>query len=266
MARKRPPNPSNPYGLEDRHWRFCQELLIDDNAAQAAIRAGYSEKTAKQQACRLLTTAGIQRAVADLRAARAQRLEISADRVLQELVLVAFADPNELIELRRICCRFCHGKKFQYQRTAGEMKRDKAGWDIMAEEAKTAGSPVTPFDRMGGEGYDARKAPHANCPECFGEGVPIPFPKDTRNLSESARRLYAGIKVTKDGIEIKMRDQDAALVNIAKHLGMFVNKNEHSGKDGGTIPIEIVGIEIAEPGPCALCLERGSEDPSGEFL
>ena len=91
MLRKRPPNPSNPYGLEDRRWRFCQELLIDDNAAQAAIRAGYSERTAKQQACRLLTNADVRRAVADLRAARAQRLEITADRVLQELAMVAFA-------------------------------------------------------------------------------------------------------------------------------------------------------------------------------
>jgi phage terminase small subunit len=75
----------------------------------------------------------------------------------------------------------------------------------------------------------------------------IPFPKDARLLSERARRLYAGIKVTKDGIEVKMRDQDAALLNLAKHLGMFVQKVEHSGKNGGAIPIRIVGIEIVDP-------------------
>ena len=76
----------------------------------------------------------------------------------------------------------------------------------------------------------------------------IPFPKDTRHLSEGARRLYAGIKVTKDGIEIKMRDQDAALVNIAKHLGMFVNKHEQSGSDGD--PVRITFVEFTDvPAP-----------------
>ena len=83
----------NQYGLEPKHWRFCQELVIDDNATQAAIRAGYSPKGAKQQAARLLTNVDLQRAVADLRAERARRLEVSADRVLKELAALAFSDP-----------------------------------------------------------------------------------------------------------------------------------------------------------------------------
>ena len=79
---KRPP--SNQYGLEDRQWRFCQELIVDDNATQAAIRAGYSQKGAKQTASRLLTNVDLQQAIADMRAARAQRTEISVDLVVQE--------------------------------------------------------------------------------------------------------------------------------------------------------------------------------------
>ena len=101
-------------------------------------------------------------------------------------------------------------------------------------------SSLAPFDPQGGEGYDGRKAVHPDCPECFGEGIAIPFPKDTRHLSEGARRLYAGVKVTGGGIEIKMHDQVAALLNVAKHLGMFVTKHEHGGSADGPIPISII--------------------------
>src|ERR1022692_4215591 len=118
--------------------------------------------------------------------------------------------------------------------------RPLLGWEVLSQKASAAGTPIAPFDPAGGEGYDVRKPPHHDCPECFGEGVAIPFPKDTRHLSEGARWLFAGVKVTKDGIEIKMHDQMAALLNIAKHLGMFVTKVEHSGKNGA-IPITIVG-------------------------
>jgi phage terminase small subunit len=64
------------------------------------------------------------------------------------------------------------------------------------------------------------------------EGIRV---ADTRRVRGPARRLYAGVKKTKDGIEIKMRDQDKALDNIAKFLGMIVNKNEIAGPGGGPI-------------------------------
>jgi len=102
-------------------------------------------------------------------------------------------------------------------------------------------------DPRGGEGYDARKAPHLECPECFVEGIAQPFLKDTRDLSEGAQRLYAGVKVTKDGIEIKMHDPMAALLNVAKHIGMFANKRGCADKESGAIPIQIVGIQIVRP-------------------
>lgn len=238
--------PTNPYGLNPQHWLFCQEMIVDENATQAAIRAGYSAKTATKQASRLLTNVDIQTALKALRAARDERLQFKADDVVRRWIHIADADPNELIEMRRACCRHCHGKQFGYQRTAGEMKAAQAGWENAKKNAE-AGVTVAPFDPMGGEGYDARKPAHPNCPECFGDGVAFPFTKDTRHLSPGARRLYAGVKITKDGIEIKMRDQDAALLNLAKHLGMFVQKVEVSGKDGK--PIEM--IEIVRPAPKA---------------
>ncbi len=69
-----------------------QEYLLDLNATQAAIRAGYSAKTARQQGARLLAEAAIEAAIREAQAARSQRTGITADRVLAELELLAFSD------------------------------------------------------------------------------------------------------------------------------------------------------------------------------
>jgi phage terminase small subunit len=71
---------------------FAQEYLIDLNAKQAAIRAGYSPKTAQAQGCRLLTNVKVQGWIAAAQAQRAKRTEITADRVLEELAKVGFSD------------------------------------------------------------------------------------------------------------------------------------------------------------------------------
>ena len=62
---------------------------------------------------------------------------------------------------------------------------------------------------------------------------------DTRLVPASGRVLYAGAKQTKDGLEIKLHDQAKALENVARHLGMFVDRHEVGGKNGGPINITI---------------------------
>jgi len=85
--------------LTPRQRMFVQEYLVDLNATQAAARAGYSKKTARSQGQRLLTNADIAAAIAKAQAARAERLEITADRVTQEVALLAFFDPDKVYEL-----------------------------------------------------------------------------------------------------------------------------------------------------------------------
>jgi phage terminase small subunit len=72
--------------------RFVAEYLVDLNATQAAIRAGYSAKTASQQGARLLGNAKVAAAIAERQAARAERTGITQERVLEELALLAFSD------------------------------------------------------------------------------------------------------------------------------------------------------------------------------
>ena len=78
--------------------RFVQEYLIDLNATQAAIRAGYSKKTAGAQAHKLLKKPEILEALKIAMESRASRTEVTQDRVLLELGRLAFFDPRRLLD------------------------------------------------------------------------------------------------------------------------------------------------------------------------
>ena len=84
--------------LEDRQQAFCQEYIIDFNATQAAIRAGYSKKTANEQASRLLTNVNIQAEVQRQIEIRSKRTEVTQDRVLLEIARLAFNDPRKAFD------------------------------------------------------------------------------------------------------------------------------------------------------------------------
>lgn len=78
---------------------FVDEYLIDLNATQAAIRAGYSPKTAEQQGSRLLSNVKVKGRVAEKMAERSKRCGINQDRVLQELARIAFVNPADVINM-----------------------------------------------------------------------------------------------------------------------------------------------------------------------
>lgn len=71
--------------LNAKQEMFCKEYLIDLNATQAAIRAGYSEKTARSQGQRLLTNVDVLARVKELKDKRAEELELDAYWVLKRL-------------------------------------------------------------------------------------------------------------------------------------------------------------------------------------
>lgn len=210
---------------------FVREYLVDLCQAKAAVRAGYSPRSARTTARDLMARDDVQAAVVAARAARAERVELSADQVLQDLWAIAKADPRELVEYRRTCCRYCWGKGFRYQRTAGEMERDREAHAALLLKARPAKRAIIgDFDEKGGPGYHAKRDPHPDCEECFGDGIGRTHVHDTRRLSPAAARLYAGMKETKDGFEVKTLDQDGALVNVGRHLGVFKDHVEISGK------------------------------------
>ena len=78
--------------------RFVEEYLIDLNATQAAIRAGYSPHTAKDIGCENLAKPNIAAAISQAMAERSRRTGINQDRVLQELVRIGFAKITDVVD------------------------------------------------------------------------------------------------------------------------------------------------------------------------
>ena len=79
--------------------QFIEEYLIDLNATQAAIRAGYSPDTAKSIGSENLTKPDIQARIAKAMAERSRRTGVNADRVVMELAKIAFVNANDVIDM-----------------------------------------------------------------------------------------------------------------------------------------------------------------------
>jgi phage terminase small subunit len=85
--------------LTKKQKRFVEEYLVDLNATQAAIRAGYSPQTARDIGCENLTKPNIQNAIATAMADRSRRTGINQDRVIQEIAKLAFLNPVDVIDM-----------------------------------------------------------------------------------------------------------------------------------------------------------------------
>lgn len=214
--------------VEDLFERFAQEYVKDFKGGAAARRAGIENpSTSRSWASRTLARPEVAARVAQLKAEQTKRVQIEADDILRPLIEIARTDINELVEFRRTCCRHCWGVEFGYQRTRGEFSAAKMRHGLAVKKARESGADlvdeIPEFEQLGGPGFDASKDPNAECPECNGDGVGSPFIKDTRELG-LASTVYAGVKVTKDGIEVKLQDRMKAFELLGKHLDLFTDK------------------------------------------
>ena len=153
--------------------RFVEEYLVDLNATQAAIRAGYSESTARVIGHENLTKPDIQKAITERRQEMQQRTAITADRVLAEYAKIAFFDPRKLF-------------------TADGAIKPVQYWDD--DVAAVIG------------------------------GLDVVEISDDGEMIGRVKKL-------------KLIDKKGALDSIGKHLGMFVDRTELSGRDGEAIVI-----------------------------
>lgn len=125
--------------LTDKQKCFCEEYLVDLNATQAAIRAGYKPKTARSQGQRLLTNVNIQQYLQQLMDERSERTEITADRVLEELAAIAFSDRTKLAQV---------GKHGEVNFTPTEQLPDEIKKIIAGIENGKYGTKVTTYDKV----------------------------------------------------------------------------------------------------------------------
>ena len=84
--------------MTPKNERFCQEFMIDLNATKAAIRCGYSAKTAKVQGSRLLTKVVIKSRIEELKSQLQKKIGISAESVVKELAKIGFSNIQEYLK------------------------------------------------------------------------------------------------------------------------------------------------------------------------
>lgn len=89
--------PASDHELSAKQAQFVQEYLIDLNGTQAAIRAGYSAKTAAQISDSLLRRPHIKTAMQNAMAERVKRTQITQDDVLRELAKIGFSDIRRIV-------------------------------------------------------------------------------------------------------------------------------------------------------------------------
>jgi len=195
--------------LTPKQARFVAEYLIDLNATQAAVRAGYSARTAASQGARLLKHGGVARAVQAAQQARAVRTEITQDRVLQELARIAFFD------IRRL------------YRADGSMK-DPCELDADTAAALASIEVKEELERGGGE--EALQEPSAS--------AAVSASASSAPAHGGAPRRRRGEQVAGYTIKTRVFDKVATLQLAMRHLGMLNDKLGLSAPGGG--PIETV--------------------------
>lgn len=186
--------------LNPRQQQFIQEYLIDLNATQAALRAGYSKARANRAGYELLQRQDVQDALAGAMEERGRRTEITADKVLCELGLLAFSNMLDYIRIDG----------------GGETSVDLS---TLTRDQAAAITEAT--------------------------------------IEESAQGRVR--------VKVKLADKNRALDTIGRHLGMFVQKHEHSGPAGGPIETNERSISNTELAQRILGLAvRGRTVGAGE--
>lgn len=174
--------------LTDKQKRFCEEYLIDLNATQAAIRAGYSPKTAEQTASRLLRNVKVQEYIAKRQKELSRSTEITQERVIKELALIAFsnnADYAHVVE-----------KKMQVEAGGALMDvLDKDGKPVMyrtvepvlteelTEEQKRALAVI----KKGRDGLEVKSCDKVKALELLGKHLGIFTDKIEANVNDTTR-------------------------------------------------------------------------------
>ena len=200
---------------------------------------------------------------------RLEVAELSVDWVLRQWKQIAEADPNELIWNQLECCRYCYGLSHEYQWTKFEFAHAVEAAAVHRCSPAKCEAPCVkalPPSAAGGFGYTPHKQPVSDCPVCHGRGLERVCIADTRRLKGSARRLYAGVKQTKNGIEVIMRDQDAALQNISKYFGMLLERKEVSGPGGGAIPVAHYTADDLSDDQLAQIIQQEANKPGNVVI
>jgi phage terminase small subunit len=194
--------------LTAKEKEFVRQYMVDLNATKAAIRAGYSERSARSIGSENLTKPDIAKEIS--RALEA-RCGVTVARVVDELAKVGFSDIREVVTWRP---------------------------EVVAEPVDEEGDITT---------------------KVLQSRVLV---KDSSEIDDNAARAIAQVSQGAQGVlRIKMHDKTAALEKLARALGMFRDRHQHTGPNGQPLPAGggIVILEVSEA-PSALKADAGVHD------
>jgi Terminase small subunit len=247
-------------GLTPQQETFATEIAKGKSQAEA-YRIAYPKSlrwmpdTVFKRSSELARHGGVLGRVEELYAIAAKANEVTVTDVLRGYMEVLRADPRKLIAYHRGACRHCYGIGHRFHYTPAEFELAQE-----AHEVKRLDDPLLgEFDPKGGVGFDPRKAPHQDCPECHGDGDGRAIVGDTRGFERNELALYEGVKVKKDGIEVCMASRMDALDKVARHVGFYEKDNEVKVGvfDAGTLEAKFrAGIEKSMERQAAIVAER----------
>lgn len=212
-------------GLDARQAKFVDLWLVTYDARESYRDAGFTCKTdnaASAGASRLLKKVKHHPYTLARQVELFSRTADVQNQLIATYHAASFADPRELVEYVRRCCRYCYGKGFKFQFRPSEMERRRDQYEADKAAAEADNKEIGEFDELGGLGYDSKKAPNPDCPECDGDGEGRALFKDTSNLSPAALALFEGVKEGKDGTEIKVASQKGYRDGLARLFNMNV--------------------------------------------
>lgn len=157
-----------------------------------------------------------------------ERSMFDAMQVMRHWMDIATADPTKIVTHRRVNCRHCHGTDHKYQWKSREEFTAAVAAVIdmngQRERMRPKQKPLELPSDAGGFLFAFNAMPHKDCPNCRGEGHSDVLVYDVSQLDQKERRLIKSIRLKKGDVEVEFHDQAAAVVNIAKALGMLTEK------------------------------------------
>jgi len=215
----------------DSEDNFARHFVLTNNATAAYIASHpgcldrMKRHVVRQRAWEVARRPAVLQRVREYESAAAAATVLDVQAILaHDLAVIAGAQhADQITQLLRVCCRYCHGVEHAYQwvddmeylqalRTAEEANEERRA-------RKVRELPLPNDD--GGYGYDPQAEPHIACPKCEGMGSEKTVFADTTKLEGPARAYVRGVKVTQNGIEILTHDVDKAKERVLRAAGAF---------------------------------------------
>jgi len=238
-----------PGGLKPEHEQFAALVAsgvtqVDAFAAVFPHASSWASNSVRVNASRLARRPLVALRIEELLAAGAAAAKKTVEDIHAQLARIAFADLRELAGIHRGACRYCWGDGHRYHRTPREREEAHKAWLALPAKSRRGR-----FDEQGGVGFDPRRMPNPDCPECWGRGKAEVLVADTRTLSKDGVAVYGGVELHDSG-EIKRlrtRDHDAALERLARVMGAFKADNEQGPRAFGQLIRELGGGRVIGP-------------------